>query len=539
MSITASQILPIPTARLIPPTGERVGWIAQRADGTLLRIGADAAALLESLSEERDRDRLVARLGAPWTADAVAAALVNLGNAGLVGTGQHAVAPQPRSRALQFVPPAALQLTLVRDPQKLNALRGRLAWVVSRPMVGLLLLVAAAGMIALAVRHTAVVTAATSPLSPVAVAAVVVATIFVTSLHELGHGAALVAYGGRVRRFGVMIFYASLAMFCDVTDAWLLSSRRSARNVALAGGLASIALAGLCSLLAAAASGSVATVLTLIALIAYVGAVINLIPFVKFDGYVALVLAKGESNLRRRAMDGWVDALAGRPVPAPPAGWDRGGLIGFGLGCSLFPILLVGATATEISRSLEQWGQVGAIGQLVIATLLAGLGLNRAISFVQRSRGRGLPWRVPLAALAALLSATLAVGLLVTASVSESVPYSQRGSAVLLAVDLSAPHPKLTADERVTLASVGLLGSRQVGTAVITDAGVGRADVPGSLRSPAVDLGGHFSTRVVRATAAPIHGARVGYARVSHGRASLLDRSVHEFLLTPFQQIAG
>ena len=536
MSATAFATLPAPTVRLIPPDGERTAWIAQRADGTLLRIGADAATLLDALERERDRDQLVGRLGAPWTAEAVDAALVTLGKAGLVDAGQSSAPAPSRAQALRWVPPASLQLTLIRDPRRLNALRGRLTWILSRPIVGLQLLIAAAGLAALFARHTAVVSAATSPLSPAAVAAVILATVFLTSLHELGHGAALVAYGGRVRRFGVMIFYASLAMFCDVTDAWLLSSRRSARNVALAGGLASTALAGVCSLAAAAAPPAVALVLTLVALIAYVGAVINLIPLVKFDGYVALVLAKGENHLRARAMNAWVDALAGRHSQTPPAGWDRGGLIAFGLGCSLFPLLLIGASAVEVSRSLEHLGPLGAAGQLVIAALVGALALQRAISFVKRTSGRGLPWRVPIAVLGAVLAATVSAGLLLKAPVTTSIPYVQTGTSVLLAPNLTAPHVQLSPGERVRLDSVGLLASRHVGTAVVISAHADGAEVPSALRTPALQIGGSFSTPVIHATA-PAHRPRVGYGRVNAGRASVLSRSVHEFVLAPVEAI--
>ena len=69
-----------------------------------------------------------------------------------------------------------------------------------------------------------------------------VSMILVKLLHELGHGYAAVHYGCRVPVIGVAFIVGMPMLYCDVTDAWRLKSRRQRMTVDLAGILVDLAV---------------------------------------------------------------------------------------------------------------------------------------------------------------------------------------------------------------------------------------------------------------------------------------------------------
>jgi putative peptide zinc metalloprotease protein len=113
------------------------------------------------------------------------------------------------------------------------------------------------------------------------------------------------------------------AFYCDVSQAWKLPSRQARVQVALAGPLLQVSLGGAAAISAINSSAAASTVLTTYAICAYIQAVINCLPFVKFDGYVALVGALDRPYLRRDTMNYVIRRLEciifggkrGRPVP--------------------------------------------------------------------------------------------------------------------------------------------------------------------------------------------------------------------------------
>jgi putative peptide zinc metalloprotease protein len=129
------------------------------------------------------------------------------------------------------------------------------------------------------------------------------ATLAVTKvLHELAHGYMAKAYGCRVRSMGIafLVFYPVL--FTDTTDAWRLVSRRQRLLIGAAGMLAEVMLA----LLATFAwsflpDGPLRSAAFLLATVTWtMTLLVNLNPFMRFDGYYLLSDWLGVQNLQAR-----------------------------------------------------------------------------------------------------------------------------------------------------------------------------------------------------------------------------------------------
>src|SRR5262245_5589496 len=56
-----------------------------------------------------------------------------------------------------------------------------------------------------------------------------------TLLHELSHAVACRRYGGEVREMGILLYFLQIGAYTNVTDAWLMPSRRHRIIVSLAG----------------------------------------------------------------------------------------------------------------------------------------------------------------------------------------------------------------------------------------------------------------------------------------------------------------
>jgi putative peptide zinc metalloprotease protein len=129
---------------------------------------------------------------------------------------------------------------------------------------------------------------------------VYIALLATNVLHEMAHAAACKHYGGRVERIGVMLMYLQPVLYCDVSDSWRFPDTRHKIVVAAAGLVLQLVLAALAG---TAWVFSGAPVLYVFAAVNLALIVLNLIPFVKLDGYWMLVHKLGEPNLRQKGLE--------------------------------------------------------------------------------------------------------------------------------------------------------------------------------------------------------------------------------------------
>lgn len=529
------------------PEEDGAPWVVRRPDRTLLRVGADMGRLLAAVDGRRTAAQIADLLGGPWTTQEVEGALAAAaGMHLLVGTEVSRRRRRPEAR-VQVVPPMTVQLTLFRPQRLARRLQPLLRAVPSTVAVSVVVAVAAGGLLALAVQGREVRAAIGTPMPLWVLVVILVGTLTVTGLHELGHGLTLARYGGTPSRIGIMLFYLTPVFFCDVSDGWRLPHNRQRVAVAFAGIGTQVLLAGVIAV-AAAPLGAVTgnaqlhEALLLLAVATYVAAVLNLVPLVKFDGYIALMTHVDVPHLRSRAMTDARRALGrvlfggrrrDRELPRVP--WA----VAFGLGCMVFPLYLIG---TALGLWSDLLISTGAVGQVVLVAVVAYVGfaaLRGLGRTVEEARAGGAhPLRIVAGGVAVAGVAAAALTLV-------SVPYTVDGgydctgatARVVLAdgSDVTA----VAEGAPVILREQGLLAAVPVGSAVVAAGGATRGEVPLDALFPVSDVG-HIAVDVWEvpmtscADLAP-DASRRGAAVVDAGHRPLGQWLVATFLAPAFR----
>lgn len=133
--------------------------------------------------------------------------------------------------------------------------------------------------------------------------------VFVKSLHELGHAFSAKRYGCRVPTMGVAFLVLFPVLYTDTTNAWMLRSKYQRLSIVLAGIKVELYLALLATFFYSfAPDGVLKSVLFIVATTSWISSLlINISPFLRFDGYYALADITESKNLQPRsfAMAKW------------------------------------------------------------------------------------------------------------------------------------------------------------------------------------------------------------------------------------------
>lgn len=199
------------------------------------------------------------------------------------------------------------------------------------------------------------------------------ALLVITALHEAAHGLTCKHYGGEVHEVGFLLIFFMPAFFCNVSDAWLLPSRRQRLAVTFAGGYFELFLWSLAvfawrltmqdTLLSYLAS--------LVISVSGMRVLFNFTPFIKLDGYYLLSDALGIPNLRQRGLETvtahlrWL--LWGAPRSA--AGPRRGALLVYGVVCWCLSMFMLGLMLLGLAGAADHY--VGHVGAAILVTPLA------------------------------------------------------------------------------------------------------------------------------------------------------------------------
>ncbi len=313
--------------------------------------------------------------------------------------------------------------------------------------------------------------ALTSPIPLSGLVILVAVLSLLTLLHEGAHGLTLTRFGGRPRRAGFMIFYLTPAFFVDVTDGWRLPDRRQRVAIALAGPAVHAAVAAVALLVALALPDTeVRQTLVLLALACAAIVLVNLIPFVRFDGYIALMSALDEPNLRARTIRDGANSLTrflfgGQKTAKSLNTWWS---VPFGLASLLAPVVLVLFAVGRAARAVAGGGPV--LGLLVVAleavVVVVGVVLvSRALHRAFRSGVSGLRF---FTVLAALVSTIAVAGVLIPVPVTATLGFSAQGGHVVLLHAGGAAETEVPEGARVVLMSSGILADERVGEGTVT-----------------------------------------------------------------------
>ncbi|MDR2839307.1 MAG: HlyD family efflux transporter periplasmic adaptor subunit [Azonexus sp.] len=140
-------------------------------------------------------------------------------------------------------------------------------------------------------------------LSPAGFFSYLVALAVTKSVHELGHALTATRYGVRVAHMGVAFLVMWPMLYTDTTESWRLADRRQRLAIASAGFVSELALAGLATLAwHLVGDGPLKEALFFLATTAWViSLMLNVSPFMRFDGYFVLSDALDVPNLHERA----------------------------------------------------------------------------------------------------------------------------------------------------------------------------------------------------------------------------------------------
>jgi putative peptide zinc metalloprotease protein len=129
------------------------------------------------------------------------------------------------------------------------------------------------------------------------------ATIFVKTLHELGHALMARRVGCRVHEIGVQVFFLLPCLYTNVSDVWLVPSKWRRIAVSAAGIYVELLLAAIATLLwFQAEPGVFASLCLSVMLVASLGTLIlNGNPLMRYDGYYILSDLIEVPNLEQRS----------------------------------------------------------------------------------------------------------------------------------------------------------------------------------------------------------------------------------------------
>ncbi|WP_284976550.1 daptide biosynthesis intramembrane metalloprotease [Arthrobacter sp. efr-133-TYG-104] len=369
----------------------------------------------------------------------------------------------PSTRRLQFRKPFSIQLTLLDPSRLLGRLPGIGRIIRSRGFWWSVAALNAVGVVAVAALLLDSQSALHDTTTVAGYLYLLLALYLAVFVHELSHAATLVAYGGTSRRVGFMLFYLVPAFFCDVTEAWKLKPAERAK-VALAGIAAQGNLAAVAGVGAFVLPRDLATLAATFCALCFLYGVLNLLPFVKLDGYIALIGLLDTPNLRARCMHefrAWTRTLIFRTGREPGLPSTPLRLL-FGLLCAVFPLLILVGVVAAAGSYLSSLGKAAAWIQLFLAGALAIWLLMRGIGHVIELRKSGIRKGPATAYALALLAAAVVL------VVAIPFPNNVRGG---LYIDANGPKLVLlggstgSAGGTVDLFGPGLVSGSSIGKA--------------------------------------------------------------------------
>lgn len=209
--------------------------------------------------------------------------------------------------------------------------------------------------------------------------------------HEFAHALTCRQFGGRVREMGVMLIYLQPALYCNVSDAWLIPEKAKRMWVALAGPWLDMLLWALATLLwcISDADGWLHFTALVVMVSTAARTLLNLNPLIKLDGYYLLSDAVEVPNLRGRAFR-YLGGLWHGKTPRASAR-ERRIFITYGLLAGSYSALLLGTVVTWLGGYLiERFQGLGFVLLMGVLIMLFKQPLLRALRHTPERLRTGL-----------------------------------------------------------------------------------------------------------------------------------------------------
>lgn len=268
-------------------------------------------------------------------------------------------------------------------------------------------------------------------LTPQGIVAALVSLVVLKIAHEFCHAFVAKSYGLHVRSMGIVVILFWPILYTDVTDAWRLPSRRQRFDIAIAGIALELCVASWALLAwALLPPGLLQNLAFVIAFTSVVGTlIINANPFMRFDGYYALMDWWGVDNLQTRALAiaqyYWRRAAVDWQGPPPEQHPQQKRMAFYGFGVWLYRLIL--ATVIALAGYALLNAYVGVILFLIIfGGMLILPTINEARQLLKERHNWGSKKRLWLSSI---------VGLLVIAVLLVPLPQTEQAPSLLLPAD--------------------------------------------------------------------------------------------------------
>ncbi|SFK48439.1 putative peptide zinc metalloprotease protein [Mesorhizobium albiziae] len=215
------------------------------------------------------------------------------------------------------------KIPLVRPEPFIRATWPYVAFLFSRGFLFFAALAGAAGLYLVSRQWEAFISTFPYVFSLEGAAISLVSIVLVKSLHELGHAYVAHRHGCRIPTMGVAFMVMVPLLYTDVTEAWKLRSRKSRMAIDSAGVAVELCVAAFALFLwAFVPDGPLRSAFFVLAATGWImSLLININPFMRFDGYYMLADLLGVENLQHRAFQHlrWRlrELLFGVGYPAP------------------------------------------------------------------------------------------------------------------------------------------------------------------------------------------------------------------------------
>ncbi len=196
-----------------------------------------------------------------------------------------------------------IRIPLIKPQRLLVSILPFIRWVFSQTMAWVLLLITLLGVFLVSRQWDTFSATLIDQLSLSGMVSFGIALIFSKCLHELGHAITATRYGVRVGHMGIALLVLFPMPYTDTSESWKLTNSRQRLHIAAAGIVVELALAGFATLLwSISPEGSLKSALFFLATTSWIlTLIVNLSPFLRFDGYFILSDLLDFPNLHQRA----------------------------------------------------------------------------------------------------------------------------------------------------------------------------------------------------------------------------------------------
>jgi putative peptide zinc metalloprotease protein len=220
----------------------------------------------------------------------------------------------------------------------------------------------------------------------------VLAIVVIKLLHEVGHAITCHHYGGKCHELGVLLLVFMPVLYCDVSDAWMLPTRRARMAISAAGIIVELVLASLFVFLWWwSIPGWLNSFCVNVMVVCSVNTVFfNGNPLLKYDGYYVLSDLVRIPNLRSQSRHA-VQSLFGRIIlgesadnDAPPTSREWFLLV-YGFMSIVYQFVVIAAILWFVTEVFESW-HIGILGHVLVIPVLAGMIVMPALKLFLRVR---------------------------------------------------------------------------------------------------------------------------------------------------------